>query len=254
MNYTVELIIGRMWIGIIVLSLAFGIWKALGLVFEGVAKERPLAKMRETIREARKKEFWPEVAGAIVGFGLAPDDLLAGIAFALNGVFFVILAKKLLIHLQKKLTEERRAGEVLLMYEIISIYTKAGCTLQEALNACENFVKFNRSALRKCLLNFNHEPSKALREFAKDVDNPEADILSGILQRAVVVGASKMADILSEESMTMERMRQMRIEQGLGAKAVVQTLYLILPGLALLGVTMAPIGYYIVMQIKSLHL
>lgn len=254
MSFPIELIVGRALIAVIVASLSYGIWKALNLIFEGVAKRKPLVKAQEAFEKAKKKEFWPEVAGAVIGFGLAPDDLLLAFALALNAVFFVIVTKKLLIYVQRKFTEEKRAGEILLMYEIISIYIGAGCSLHQALSACENFIKFNRAALRKCLLIWSQGPEIAIREFAREVNNPEADILSGILQRAIVIGSEKMAKVLSEESMTMEKMRQMRIEQGLGAKSIVQTLYLILPGLALLGVTFAPVGYYIMNQIRTLHI
>ncbi|MCL4439640.1 MAG: hypothetical protein M1609_03310 [Firmicutes bacterium] len=83
---------------------------------------------------------------------------------------------------------------------------------------------------------------------------PEGYALSRILQRAVVIGPAKLAEFLKQESMTMESIRQHRIEQGLGIRPLVQTLYLFFPGLALIGVTLLPIGYHVAKAIMSVKL
>jgi len=240
-------------IAFILASIGFGINKAISLLLSYLPKNTRKLQIKEKFNEDPNYLCWQEAIAAIVGFSIAPNDSLLGIAFALYGVFFLILIKKVLATIRKKLTEEKRSGEILFMYEIISIYTNAGYSLYEALCACQQYVKYNKDALNKCIMLWSQGPEKALKLFTQEVNNPEAEILSGILQRAVTIGPAKMTNVLHSESTTMEKLRLMRVEQGLGVRSIIQTIYLVFPGLALLGVTLLPIGFYITQQIRSLH-
>lgn len=194
------------------------------------------------------------LVGMLIGCSVAAPDLLKGSIGAFLGGVLSFLGLKIFKWTVKKLEEEKRVGEVLLLYEVISVYVSAGYTLYEALSAASYLVDRLEAPLKKCLNSWSQGPERALKRFGDEVGVPEAEALSRILRRALVVGAGKLAEYLSQEGKTLEASRQFRIERGLGVRPVVQTLYLFLPGLALLGVTLMPVGYHIAKAIRSIRL
>jgi len=201
-----------------------------------------------------KKEFYPVVAGVLAGFSIMSHDLRWAVFSAVAGGFIGHVGKKASKWFINKLMEEKRIGEILLLYEIISIYSHAGYSLYEALIAGSYMVSMVKKPLCKCINTWGQGPERSLKKMGEEIGIPEAKALASILQRALVIGPSKLAEYLSQESKAMENIRQYRIEQGLSVRPILQTLYLLLPGLALAGVTLLPVGYHISKAIMSVRL
>lgn len=200
------------------------------------------------------KEFYPSLLGAAMGFLLMAKFPPWALVSAGIGGILGQAGKSVFKWFAAKLTEEKRAGEVLLLYELVGIYASAGYSLYEALSASVYLVELIRDPLKVCLRNWSQGPQRALDKMGREIGLPEADVLVKILQRATEVGSGRLAEFLRQECEVMENVRQYRIERGLGVRPLIQTLYLLFPGLALVGVTMLPVGYYISKAIMSIKL
>lgn len=242
----------RVIIAVILTSIVAVVWLVLGLLLEKIPHRRMLRVRQKT---KNKKKYYPAVIGAMVGFfvvgqytvwAIIVGVVVGGIAGQVCRMFYVWVANKI--------TEDKKAGEVILLYEIVSAYTSAGYSLYEALSAGVYLVNLTEKPLKRCLDRWGQGPQRALERLGDELKGQEAKTLVKLLQRAVIVGPEKVKEFLSRESMVMERLRRYRAERSLGVRPIIQTLYLVLPGVALLGVTLMPIGYHIIQAIMSIRL
>lgn len=213
-----------------------------------------LIRPRRGTPKVSGKEYYPALLGAALGFLLMAQFPPWALVSAGIGGILGQAGKSVFKWFAAKLTEEKRAGEVLLLYELIGVYASAGYSLYEALSASVYMVDLVGGPLRMCLRGWGQGPQRAMEKMGKEIGLPEADVLVKILQRAAEVGSERLAEFLRQESEVMENIRQYRVERGLGVRPLIQTLYLLFPGLALIGVTMLPVGYYISKTIMSIRL
>lgn len=220
-------------------------------------RPRHAARVRPGLAHASsqipREEYCGGLVGAAGGFFVCVqflDGIWRGFAGAALGWLVGRLTGKAYLWLVR---EEQKAGEVILLGEIVSLYASSGYSLYDALSAGVYMVSLIRTPLQRCLRSWSQGPQRALWRFAQEVSLPEANILVSVLQRGVEIGAGNIASLLGQESYTMERTRQYRIKQGLSTRPIIQTLYLVFPGLALLGVTLLPVGYYVAKMITELR-
>lgn len=209
------------------------------------------------LQEEKKKDYYPALIGAALGFFAFAQSLQTlWVAFAAAFIGGIIGRLMVIAYrwLKRKVTEERRAGEVVMLGEIIHLYAASGYTLYDSLSASVYVVNLIREPLQKCLRTWAQGPQRALKRMQEEINLPEANILGGILQRAVNIGAGSVSELLGHESYVMDRIRQYRIEQGLTTRPIIQATYLIFPGFSLLGVTLIPVGYHVAKMIMGIHL
>lgn len=234
-------------------SLFVIIWEVLKAVFSAGFRKPSFKRQIPVKKDYDLKEYYPIIAGALAGYSIMSQKPLLALLAAFYGALVGYVGKKFYGWFMNKLKEEKRIGEIILLYEIISVYAAAGYSLLEALNAATYFLNLTKDALQKCVNSWGQGPERALDKFGKELRSVEGEALARTLKRAVEVGPSKLADFLDHESKTIENIRQYKIEQGFGARTIVQTIYLVLPGLALVGVTLLPAGYHVSKMIMSLR-
>lgn len=223
-------------------------------IIVGKKPNKRIAKSLKRVSEYNIKGYFPVIIGVFIGFTIMSRHIAWAPAAAFVGGVLGFFAIKLFKKVSDKLNEDKKAGEVLLLYEIISKYADSGYSLYAALSTGIYFTDIIKEPLQKCINMWNQGPKKAIEGFKKETNTSESDALARIIERALDVGPEKMAELLSSESDTMERLRNMRVEQGFGTRLIVQTVYLALPGLALIGVTLVPVGYYIQKAITSIRI
>jgi len=238
-------------IAVIITSIVVVVWLVLGLLLERIPHRRMLRVSRKT---KDKKKYYPAVIGAMVGFFVVGQYTVWAIVGVVVGGIAGQVCRVFYMWVVNKITEDKKAGEVILLYEIVSAYTSAGYSLYEALSAGVYLVNLIEKPLKRCLDRWGQGPQRALERLGDELKGQEAKTLVKLLQRAVIVGPEKMKEFLSRESMVMERLRRYRAERSLGVRPIIQTLYLVFPGMALLGVTLMPIGYHIIQAIMSIRL
>jgi hypothetical protein len=204
--------------------------------------------------ELKVKEYRLVLIGAILGFIALiqyPPWFFFGAWFgSISGYGYI----KLRQIFEKKRKQNLRRREILLVYETVSMYSALGYSLYECLSNAMTLVDEIKVPLERCLRFWGQGSQRALMRFGKDVDLPEADVLVGILQRAANIGIESVSHILAQEGNTMEKIRAFRAEQELSKRPIILTVYLFLPGIAFLGATLMPVGYYITQMIQSINL
>lgn len=245
------------WLGVIFLSVLLIIMLIFNVIQPLINKipgKKIIRFKPNKDRVINKKELFPLVLGGMLGFTVLSQYPIFAVAGIIFGAFLGRLGFKGYNWFYQKLTDEKKISEVLMLYEVISIYANAGYSLYEALNASLYLANLTRKGLQICLRNWGAGPQRALKKISEELNSPEADTLVRILQRAVVVGPSKLSRFLEQENEVMEKIREYKVEQGLGVRPIILTLYLILPGLALMGVTAFPVGYHIAKMISGIKL
>jgi len=199
------------------------------------------------------KDYIPAMIGAAVTFLLmCHSSLWAGLSVPI-GASIGLLGKRLYDWFLKSAAEERRQGEVLLLYELLSIYTSNDYPMYESLDASSQLVTYLEKPIHRLLTRWGQGTDRALDMFKDELHCPEGDILVNIIKKAVVVGPKNLSAFMEGESKVMETLREFRAEGSLSIRPILQALYMALPGLALLGVTLLPIGYHIAHMISSLR-
>lgn len=240
----------KIFIFILFISIVFILEQLLDVIWSKIPTYKKLSRPNPKINI---KEFNTAIIGAVSGFLIMSNYPKWAIIAAICGAWVGYGAKKFGRWIAGRLSEEKRINEILLLYQTIGLYARAGYSLLEALNASLCFTNLTYTPLKKCINNWGHGPEQALDKLRQDLHCPEGDALIGILKRAIVIGPNKLVDFLLQENKTLVEMRQFKMEQGLGIRPLIQTLYLLFPGLALIGVTLMPVGYYISKVITSIR-
>lgn len=240
------------WWLVALISLAIIINQIISLTWDMLPFYKKAVKRKPMRIDLKQHAF--VIIGGMVGFIAMSQNLLLAVICGIVGAWVGYGFKCFGKWLTSKMVEEQKVNEVLLLYEIVSLYISSGYTMHEALSAGLYLVDSIKPALRKCLDNWSQGPQRALEKMNEELNNPETNTLIGILQRGIIIGPDKITNFLAQESETMNKIREFKTEQGLGVRPIIQTLYLIFPGLALIGVTLLPVGYHISKMLTSIRL
>lgn len=229
------------------------VWNVMALIFRAMSGKK-LGVRKGSPFDLGKlfRQYYSEITGALIGFAVLFNG---NIPFSVAGIFCGAAightVKVFYGWFTEKLHEEKRLGEIITAYNILSTYAASGYSLYDGLNATAYLGNITAAAFRECVAEWGQGPARALDKLGKGLIRPEGVGLARILQRAYAVGPGKMAAFLEYESTALEEITIQNIQQGFSARALVQTLYLALPGLALVGVTMLPAGYHLTRAIMG---
>jgi len=111
--------------------------------------------------EMPREEYYAGLAGALGGFVVLaqfPYGIWKGFIGSTLGWLVGRLMGKAYLWLKRKVQEERRAGEIILLGEIISLYASSGYSLYDALSAGVYMVSLIREPLQRCLRSWSQGP------------------------------------------------------------------------------------------------
>ncbi|GBF34643.1 hypothetical protein DCCM_3763 [Desulfocucumis palustris] len=168
-------------------------------------------------------------AGLMVGFGVA----------------------KFLGNTKRTIDYRTKVKEISILYDSIDLFSDSH-SIHQALAKAGELTPSIRDSVEKCVNRWPQGPVKALHHFAKEVNFPEAEILAAVLQHITLSGKSEKSGLLSEESAKLEERLRRNYEKEIAARPLYQTIYLALPGFALVGIVLFPIGYKAIKMIESL--
>ncbi len=253
MVYYLKLSLDNLLLIIISICIAYVLYELIETIIKKISVHK-LTGAGRRIEEKNIKEYFPVILGAIIGFMVMSKYIYWAPAAAYFGGMVGFLLKKFFVKITKKFNEDKKAGEVLLLYEIVSKYATSNYPLPVALSDSVYLTNLIRDPLQKCVDTWKQGPQRALKRLGEEINTPESEALVGILLRAFEIGPANMAELLTHESEIMERLRNMRVEQGFSTRLIVQTMYLVMPGLALIGVTLVAVGYHLQKAIMSIRL
>jgi hypothetical protein len=185
-------------------------------------------------------------AAALTAGSLSPLALAWGTALGSG-------AGRGLAWLARRRTGHRLRREIAVLYEAVDLYLEGGYTLYDALLLSSLLVPGIRPAVRRCLLNWNAGPARALRDLGEDLGCDESRSLAAVLIQVLEEGYEGLRGVMSAESRKLDELRASLAEAELATKPLYQAVYLILPGLGFLGLILLPWAFRMAQMIGSLH-
>ncbi|GBF33619.1 hypothetical protein DCCM_2725 [Desulfocucumis palustris] len=167
------------------------------------------------------------------------------------GLMVGFLVAKFLGNTKKTIDYRTKVKEISILYDSIDLFSESH-SIHQALAKAGELTPSIRDSVEKCVNRWPQGPVKALHHFAKEVNFPEAEILASVLQHITLSGKSEKSGLLSEESAKLEERLRRNYEKEIAARPLYQTIYLALPGFALVGIVLFPIGYKAIKMIESL--
>lgn len=174
------------------------------------------------------------VAGFLIGlllsWGTRYALLAAGFGCAV-AVFAVELATRLY---ERKQTDARRQ-EIVVLFDTIELYMRAGMPAQHALAAAKALTPKLRPAVNHALTYWPSGSAKALDVLREEIRLPEGDILVSLLSQIVQSGIENLEGVIRREARRLEQMRDAAEKARITLKPLYLVLYRALPLVASMG-------------------
>lgn len=187
-------------------------------------------------------------AGTVAVWDLPSAPVAFGLAAMLGASAFYA---RRIIHERRLRWARLRAVSVL--YDAVDLYAHAGYPLPDALLAAAAILPAIAPELRTCLRKWPQGPHRALADLGTDLALDEATMLASVLQHVVDMGPARLAGALASQAGTLSRLEEYAVEQQLSLRPLYQTLYLAIPGFALIGALTVPLGFHAIRLISQLQ-
>ncbi|MDN5375114.1 MAG: hypothetical protein PWQ39_154 [Thermacetogenium sp.] len=173
-------------------------------------------------------------AGFLVGLILSWGThyaLFAAVVGGAIGVFAVETAARL----RERSWVDARRQEIVVLFDTIELYMRAGMTAQHALAAAKVLTPNLRTAVNRALMYWPSGSAKALEILRREINLPEGEILVSLLNQIVQSGVENLEGVIRRESRRLEQMRDAAEKARITLKPLYLVLYRALPLVASLG-------------------
>lgn len=157
--------------------------------------------------------------------------MLAASLGCVAAVFVIELAMRL--HEERKINARRQ--EIMVLFDTIELYMRAGMPAQHALSAAKVLTPNLRPAVNRALIYWPSGSAKALEVLRKEISLPEGDILVSLLSQIVQSGIENLEGVIRREARRLEQMRDAAEKARITLKPLYLVLYRALPLVASLG-------------------
>jgi Flp pilus assembly protein TadB len=146
--------------------------------------------------------------------------------------------------------------ELAVLYEIIDFFTQGEgefqhFTILQALRYGAVITPAIRPVVQRCIDAWPSGPVRALENFAKEVNLPEASILTSVLIHAEKSGMKYARSAMSEGSRDLENLRQMLAEIKIGSKPMYYMIYRMLPLAGVVGIVVGALFYHLMTMLSQ---
>jgi len=191
---------------------------------------------------------WKREDKMAVLFGLAGGLMLAGFFRHTRYTFFLGLAAGALLakavhSLYQSSLEQEKKRQVAIFFEAVELYMRGGKSMPKAIGTAQKLTPLLRKAVQKCLHYWPKSPARALEEFRKEVDVPEAQILVSLLLRIEKSGINGMEGVIQRDAHNIERLRDMAARRTIFKRPMYFMMYRLLPTLTVLGMLIGSLYY-----------
>jgi hypothetical protein len=215
-----------------------------GSYYQKISARLPGKKQHTAADEQERQDrvyLFTGVAGGAV-FGLLLTAGTGAVMLAVMiGAGLGALASMIIRHATDGIKKTRMMRELAVLYETIDFFTQGEggalrFTIRQALQYGAAITPTIRPHVQRCIDSWPRGPVRALEEFAREVNLPEAAILSTVLIHAEMAGMKYVRDAIGEGSKDLEELRQTLAEIKIAGKPVYYTIYRALPTAAIGGI------------------
>lgn len=229
-----------------------------GVMGTGLRKIKPRLESDRSRQEIRYGMITlaSMLGGGAFGYLLALGTGAAAIA-GVVGAFLGMGGSYLVRRSINDMKKTRIMREVAVLYETINFFTRGEgdeqrFTIVQALRYAAAITPTIRPMVQRCINSWAWGPARALERFAKEVDLPEANILSSVLTHAAISGMNYGRSAIEEGSRDLEELRHSLAEIRIANKPMYYTIYRGLPLVAMGGILLGPLVYHLASMLRMI--
>jgi len=206
----------------------------------------------------KPKSINPEDSGLIIA-GLIGAIVMGYLAWGTKwlvtaisfGVLVGILVVKGFNRVRGMAFEQSKKREVILLFEACDLFLQAKMSLMYALMSARMITPNISGAINKCLGMWSTGSTRALEVLRKEINMPEADILTGLLVQIDRVGVERLEGIIQREGQSLERLYEATARAKITTRPLYFVVYRILPLIAVFGMFAGVLFWRVINVLKQ---
>lgn len=250
------------WAVHLIPALAARTWALRWLSVHRLSRVGPVARrgrhsLDQLVAAAGRPLGWPATrwlaVGAAAGFSIGTGMVMTFGGWVWVPVWMILTPVWIFWLLWKEgdVLRRRRQIEMVRLIDGIQVLLLGRSDLYGALQTAAPMLTDLRPQLEKLLARWGFNPVRALDEFHEEVRTPETQMVTAVLQHAVLMGAHQSQSFLAQEGDKLERLRRERREEVLRSRPEVMKFALIFPLLALMALLLFPFVFRVLMDISQ---
>lgn len=211
-------------------------------------------KIKKTIEKV-KRFFWTRKSLVlskkdkfiIVGMAVAFAGTSNSIKQATKLLFWGLFIGLFIVYIYQKTIaaaiRAKKLKESAILFEAIELYSKAGYSLYQAINASKVLVDEIRPAVDKCLNYWGAGPKKALQKLQDEIGLEEIDTLVLLLMNIESTGGKDLGGTISQVVFNMEDLQKMKTQIKISNRPLMFVIYRMLPLASIVGIVVGGLLY-----------
>lgn len=215
--------------------------------------KRAVNKFIKSISDLTKREKYLILAVVLFMLGLIRSvrflflNLVLGLVI---GLLVIVFFKRI----RRNMNRTKKLREVVMLFEGIEIYSKAGYSLIQSLRASKLFTSYITPSIDKCLFYWSMGPQKALEILKQELDLEEVDPLILLMMHLELAGVKDLQGMLQREAHNIDRLQRMKVELKIAHRPLILLIYKVLPIAAILGIVVGSLLYRMISIFSNMNL
>lgn len=197
---------------------------------------------RKKVKKLNKTESIIVIATGLLLSGVA-NTAIEIFRYFFMGVIIGYIIILLADYIKKQTNKAKKTNEIVVLFEAIELYTKAGYSLYQALKTASILTDKIRPAVDRCISYWGASPKKALEKLQQEIGLQESETLILILSHMEVAGTKNFEGIIQKEAGNVHRLQKMKSEIKIANRPLLLMIYRMLPLFSIIGVTVGGLLY-----------
>lgn len=238
-------------IGLIVFSVVYLLYESIRKVRFKFGESYRIRKIKEKIKRFIKTKKTLVLSKKekliILGMAIAFAGTAQNIRQASRLLFWGILIGLFIVYVYQKThtatIRAKKLKESAILFEAIELYTKAGYSLYQAINASKVLVDEIRPAVDTCLNYWGAGPRIALQKLQEEIGLEEIDTLILLLINIESSGGKELDGTIGDVVFNMEDLQKMKTQIKIANRPLIFVIYRMLPLASIAGIVVGGLLY-----------
>lgn len=204
--------------------------------------KRAINKYIKKLSNLTKKEKYLILVIILLTVGISKSIKVLHINLVL-GLVVGLFAIRFVEKVKDNMTNTKKLKEVVILFEGVEMYSKAGYSLVQSLRASKILTKAITPSIDKCLSYWSMGPQKALEVLKDELNLEETESLILLMMHLESAGAKNLQGILQREAHNIDRLQRMKVELKIAHRPLILLVYKVLPIAAILGIIIGSLIY-----------
>ncbi|MTI84373.1 MAG: hypothetical protein FH756_10810 [Firmicutes bacterium] len=152
---------------------------------------------------------------------------------------------------KKKGVRLKKLREAMLIYDAVNVFGETGENLPNTLERILPALDVLRPAIEKFIKRYPYESKEAVLDMEKDMDFPEASLLTSVLLQVIASGGNNM--ITTSEGVRMETIRKTMYKTEIAVRPLYRQLVLFLPLIVGMSMVLYALGSHVLDSLSAFN-